>query len=546
MSDNQRTSKTSIPPIETGSFSLSSSSSRSHFIGSSSGVFFTHTVFKAFASLTQVETIGRSGHSDDDTGRSSDSVPRRAPIEVFEGETPAQINFDSTEPSSRLLEGLSWKAPYSSNNGKSWLGSLPSKERLSELLNIYFQYWHPRFPFLDGPNFLNLVNTVLTKAEGSDMDYPRSQDQVAQAVIIQCTSNIAAASQPKHQENDNFKIPSASCLIDLVGQLSSSPNHLSLQAMLAAEMYLISMMCLRPASVIHGTLVRVIFHTGLHRCPHRYIQLSPQVCRIRKRIFWCAYILDKYLSVALGIPIGLHDAEVDVCVPGMEELHTRISPSDIANNRAPPGLSPEVFNHLPRHHPDHVDTLEGGQALLETLKDNDMDEDVWNQMRRNPAEFVLTQEITLSRIYGEVLHIFHKSIHARDTNIEDIQRTTCRLHEWWNGLPEELQEESEGFEHAELSKPSNSYARQLFIYYHYSIILLSRPFLSLPPERLDFKTSLQTALTSSRQIARAAARVKDDPFLMSWPETLSAVWMAGLVLSFACLLKVYRFEKAKK
>lgn len=81
--------------------------------------------------------------------------------------------------------------------------------------------------------------------------------------------------------------------------------------------------------------------------------------------------------------------------------------------------------------------------------------------------------------------------------------------------------------------------------YNYLIILANRPFLSLPTQRPDFQSSLQTALGASCVIIQKLKAREDDMFLMSWPGTLPAIWMSGLVIAFASLLRLYPLAKAR-
>jgi hypothetical protein len=81
--------------------------------------------------------------------------------------------------------------------------------------------------------------------------------------------------------------------------------------------------------------------------------------------------------------------------------------------------------------------------------------------------------------------------------------------------------------------------------YNYLILVINRPFLSLPPDRRQFQSSLQTAISASRNIIVGLKQHTNDCFLMAWPVTLSATWMAGLVIAFGSLLELYPVTKAE-
>lgn len=62
---------------------------------------------------------------------------------------------------------------------------------------------------------------------------------------------------------------------------------------------------------LFGTTARLAIAAGLHR--RRRQQSKPDfiVLECRKRVFWCAYSLDIYLSAALGRPRMFHDDDID-------------------------------------------------------------------------------------------------------------------------------------------------------------------------------------------------------------------------------------------
>lgn len=90
-----------------------------------------------------------------------------------------------------------------------------------------------------------------------------------------------------------------------------------------------------------------------------------------------------------------------------------------------------------------------------------------------------------------------------------------------------------------------SYVAFFTMLYKYLIILANRPFLSLPTQRPDFQSSLQTAIGASCAIVQKLKARADDMFLMAWPGTLPAVWTSGLIIAFASHLRLYPLAKAK-
>jgi hypothetical protein len=113
----------------------------------------------------------------------------------------------------------------------------------------------------------------------------------------------------------------------------------ALQSLLAIQLYLYASRALRPAMHMSGTLIsktldthskvsladitELAYEAGLHRCPDRYRKIftSSQVRQLRKRVFYSLYSLDRVLSAEFGIPIMMHDSDIDTCVPGEVEKH---------------------------------------------------------------------------------------------------------------------------------------------------------------------------------------------------------------------------------
>lgn len=526
-----------IPPIEIGSF-VARAPDDSEFIGSGSGVFFANTVFRAFARAAPAAAPDAERPSGAE-GSTAEADPGSAHTYLVapEGEDEQAAAGDARQ------DGIS-----ESCGGRSYgvvapgLGVAPPPAIARELLMLYFRHWHPFFPFLHGPTFVDSVDSFYEEdAASKQTASPLNPRRLARAITFQCIFNIAASASG-HTLDAAHRIQSSSALTSIIGVIFANHDIASLQALLAAELYLTTTMSLRAASTIHGALTRTMYSSGFHRCPCRYVQLPPDMAGIRKRTFWCAYILDRHLSQALGHPPSIEDAHVDVCIPGMAELHTAAKNRESA--AAQSTLNEEVLDHLPKSRvgtgrgdeaaPAHLGRAAGGgfsacsPAQHHTVVGSDAD------------RFVLSYMATYSRLMGEIVNSFHNSIHARALSHEKTQELTHRIHCWWNSMPSTLQDDS----HDASSPPSRSPRVAFFtMLYNYLILIINRPFLSLPTERMEFQSSLQTAVGASRSIITKLERCADDPFLAAWPGTLSAAWTAGLVIAFASLLELYPLIK---
>ncbi|KAE8444728.1 hypothetical protein EG329_014288 [Mollisiaceae sp. DMI_Dod_QoI] len=89
----------------------------------------------------------------------------------------------------------------------------------------------------------------------------------------------------------------------------------TIQARLMQCLYLISRSRINQCNSTFGTVVNFIFTLGIHR-ERRPSSVSDLLeIEMQKRVFWSAYVLDKYLSSALGRPQMFHDEDIDQPLP---------------------------------------------------------------------------------------------------------------------------------------------------------------------------------------------------------------------------------------
>ncbi len=420
-----------IPSIEIGSF-IAASPDNSEFIGSSSGVFFANTVFRAFAksipeasvSRLDVPSVPDSGSILSCLGSSDTSNEQAVAPIVLDPDISNEASKNSATRSYGIL------APG--------LGTAPPPALAKKLLMLYFQHWHPFSPVLHGPTFFEEVNAFYRedeKVSTSSTAEGSSQKRLCRAVTFQCVFNIVASANNNHALDPSYRIESTSALMALLGLLSSSTDIPSLQALLVAEAFLVINMSLRKASTINGAITRMIYHAGLHRCPFRYVALSPDIRDMRKRIFWSAYVLDRSISQLLGHPSAIQDSHVDVCIPGLVELHRPVQPRN-RSNESSTSLEDQVRAHLPKN---HLERDQQGDIHSQVQSEISLQSPVTNthengspaqsQQGLTPAarEYVLTYLSTYCRLTGEVVDLFHQSIHSRSVTRQKIHNLTCRI-----------------------------------------------------------------------------------------------------------------------
>lgn len=548
MEPSPSTARSEILPIEIGSLSASSPN-ESQFFGSSSGVFFVNTVFRAFAASKQgLQPPANSTPQTDSPSQVlvNDCIADRTDEVLHATEQHEEIH-DNTLLASKSY-GISALG----------LGHPPNVHIAKDLIVSYFEKWHPLFPFLHGPTILDEIELFYSDDyTPENSTHFQIQENTRRCIVFQCLFNIAALDRPDIPLSPESKIDSSASLLSCLSVLSLKHDTPSLQAQLAAQLYLMSVMSLQAASTVGGMLIRNIFHAGFHRCPARYVQLSGYDCDIRKRIFWCVYSVDRYLSQALGHPVSMQDTDIDVCIPGTKELHKPV-PILINKSQNP---ETEALLHLPNGHRGQIEKLIGRSAPSSNA--GHVSQPDSTELRgpgsasllhpiatsKNIAEGILAHYVGYCRVTGHVLDLFHKSIPDRQADIDSVFGVTSEVHAWWNGLPLELQEYG-SFQNTRIEGTSDStkslsynYGPFFTIIYQQLILLINRPFLSLDPTKAAFKSSLQTCIAAGRTILSTLKQVASHNHWISLPGILSSTWMSGLVIAFACELNIYPLGK---
>lgn len=507
----------------------------SQFVGSSSGVYFINTVKRSFSS--SLDTSGSpeaTFPTAEDTLVGTEDSPRERRQRTSSSNTATATYAEVGEPPPQWVYDPATAAA---------LGSTPPMELAKDLMMMYFKVWHPLFPFLHGPTFLQKMERLYacTSTRSRTDESHTEHRSICWTAIFQCVFNLASLLRSDLHLPPESQIHSPSCINPLLGTLSSRHDVTSLQALLAVQVYLVASMSLRPASIVGGCILRAMLHAGLHRCPFRYSELSSHDRDLRKRIFWCAYAIDRFLSQALGLPLGIQDSDIDVCLPAAAEMHVpRCRGSTFSNsNLLGPNMSEsreaQEVTERQRENIGDVQLLHGGKSAV--------DHEQENQRKR---ECILASYVASGTLTGRALELFHKSILVRSIRRSSVLFLVTDVHKWWNGLPLDLQGRSSGPDKHETSLSCESpfdFTPFFTVLYQHLILLIHRPSLSLDPFTAEFCSGLQTCIGAARGILSALRAQVDSQQALFWPGFLSAAWMSGLVLAFACQLKQYVLAK---
>ena len=249
-------------------------------------------------------------------------------------------------------------------------------------------------------------------------------------------------------------------------QLSSETGEVrltSVQARLCQCFYLLSQSRVNHCWSLFGTTAHLILALGIHRKrrlePSNGTDLIELECR--KRVFWCAYGLDNYLSAALGRPRTFHDDDidqvgyakcwtVDVLMLSIQDLPICVNDADLTAQNIDPGNS------------------KAQSVMMAAVAHNTYDPHVLHQYSSNIQR--LSQIISL--ILRDLYAIRSPSLATRVTL---SAKYSLQLTEWRRGLSKFL--DADGFDPSLLIPLFQRQRNVLNLAYYHALILVHRPFL---------------------------------------------------------------------
>lgn len=460
------------------------------FVGSSSGIHFIRNVHLRLSRRSANRTQNEGGESANGGGRSLG--------ELVPGEDD-QLRQRVTQRDGEAAN--LWKEHELSEDE----GTTPTFDQLVAWSKSYFQSWHPILPFLHGPDILRIFEEI-SKNGCSSLNHHDSAVVRSVLSISLADSRQGTSLQQPIPASLLFRSvdEAVSCSQFALGQPASIR---ATQAALSIQIFLISMLCLNAASRLGGLIVRMAFHLGLHRCPTRYPFFSPEEAARRRRVFWCLYCCERFLSQSLGLPLDIRDDDIDVCYPG-EELHGIASGEDGKDKRL------RLLNYMSKH----------------------------------------------ARIRGLILELRNKSLPARQDTADRAMAVQTELAKWSNEIQDAVEE-------AELSEDSNDgtdphlssgHRLVLLMSKYESTISLNRPMMASDPSSPLWSAAMQACISAAKSICitmkrhSTQNRKADDPtgrsleVPMLWPAFIWATWISAFVLAYAAFEQQMPLESALK
>ncbi|KAL4895443.1 fungal-specific transcription factor domain-containing protein [Aspergillus ambiguus] len=199
--------------------------------------------------------------------------------------------------------------------------TLPPFEKAKELVTIYFDFSMVTYRFLHRGSVETWLKQVYElNISSSNLPTGCMVSRTAIILMILAVGTLYEEQKPGHSTSSLRGSERWYAASKHMSSLESGPPRLeTVQARLGQCLYLLSSSRANECWYAFGTALQLVTALGLHRkCPakvskngnHSYLERE-----LRKRIFWSAYTLDKYLSVMFGRPRLLHDEDTDQELP---------------------------------------------------------------------------------------------------------------------------------------------------------------------------------------------------------------------------------------
>ncbi|KAF1803215.1 fungal-specific transcription factor domain-containing protein [Mucor lusitanicus] len=247
---------------------------------------------------------------------------------------------------------------------------------------------------------------------------------------------------------------------------------------------------------ITGMAIRMAQDLGLHRDCSKWLIPDYEI-ELRKRIWYGAYLMDRWVAAELGRPISIIDNEFDAELPTPYELNYTSSSAQAEKSEFTPIL-----------------ILEAEEALREN----------------KPVYSSFVYLVTLSQIAGQVLVGLHstRAKQNRHNSLDLVNILERNLNIWKASLPRELQ--------VDLSNPTHYFSTAAGVVnmaHGCVLLLLYRPFIRNHSEtddtNLAFKALSICTATATNLLGIVEAMERDYFVALPWNMSVYSIFQAAIV-----------------
>lgn len=189
---------------------------------------------------------------------------------------------------------------------------MPTREEATALLERYFRFATPTYRFLHRPMLEKWTSQLLAGSRLSTGEAACTLIVFSQALLYAEEGDRYVDGGDPDLDRSQFYFEKAKSLLN---QEPGPASVQSVQARLAMCLYLLSTFRINECRYCFSLTSTIVVAIGLHRKSPGSAKLDLVALESRKRTFWCAYVLDDYLSVMLGRPRMLRDEDIDQPYP---------------------------------------------------------------------------------------------------------------------------------------------------------------------------------------------------------------------------------------
>ncbi|KAJ5715271.1 uncharacterized protein N7483_012452 [Penicillium malachiteum] len=222
----------------------------------------------------------------------------------------------------------------------------PNQTTVNRLVKRYFDFASPTYRILHQGTVEEWVNTIFsdqsvsfTSRIGATPTIPPAAEAII--LLICAIASLSSASEEPTDQVNIGNLQQYEAYYQMAEQILAKDTGMPylefIQARFISVLYLLGASRMNQAWFNFGPTVQLIMAIGLHRkrmrSPSSSLSLISHECS--KRVLWCSFTLDQYLSLILGRPRLLHDEDIDQEYPTLvndENLDAaQLNPSSLRN-----------------------------------------------------------------------------------------------------------------------------------------------------------------------------------------------------------------------
>jgi len=212
------------------------------------------------------------------------------------------------------LDGSTRRKWLADSDTLLWQGrleKLPDRNEANRVIELFFAFTERVYPVLHQPTFKCVVNHLY---DTSQMD-PNGFEQLTQLYFVLSIGYCFDFERDKGgRVRDQIRALQTACRCHFT-TLHRKINGLMRLQTLPLHSY--ALLLLRQCSEsfeVSATANVLALEIGLHHDGHR-MNGNPLETEMRRRVFWCVFILNLYNSSLQGLPRVLHEADIQVAEP---------------------------------------------------------------------------------------------------------------------------------------------------------------------------------------------------------------------------------------